>query len=61
METFDLLLLTVPLVILFILFGISTIKEFSNMSDNEYTGDKKLGGAASLLNFLGKFFTTKPD
>ena len=60
METFDLLLLTIPLVILFILFGISTIKEFSNMSDTKYTGDKELGGAASLLNFLGKFFSTKP-
>ena len=59
MDNSDILLLTVPLVILFLAFGVATIKQFTNMGNNDYTGDKELGGAASLLNFLGNIFSTK--
>jgi len=62
MDNFDVILLTVPLVFLFLLFGLATIKEFTKMSKNEYTGDGRNRGAASFLGFLGGIFSnTKPN
>ena len=41
MENLDLILLTLIVVISFIVFGISTFKEFSNMSKSKFKGEEK--------------------
>lgn len=59
MENLDLILLTFLLVVLFIAFLISSYREFTGMSKNEFKSDEKRGGAAVFVNFFSKIFTHK--
>jgi hypothetical protein len=54
MENLDLLIFSAILVVLFILFGIGTLVEFSRMNREKFDADKDKGGVVSLQNFIGK-------
>ncbi len=56
MENLDLIIFSAILVVLFILFGIGTIAQFSRMSKEEFDKDKNKGGVMTLKNFIGKIF-----
>ncbi len=55
MENLDLIIFSIILVILFILFAIGTLAEFSKMSSTKFKPDEKKGGAAWLAKVLGEF------
>lgn len=59
MENLDLIIFSIILVVLFILFGIGTIAQFSRMSNEEFDKDKNKGGVVNLKNFIGKIFIGK--
>ena len=54
MENLDLIIFTVILVVLFILFAIGTVSEFSRMANEPYDKEKDKGGIMTLKNFIGK-------
>jgi hypothetical protein len=54
MENLDLIIFTIILVVLFIIFGIATLAEFSRMSNDKFDKDKDKGGVMNLKNFIGK-------
>lgn len=56
MENLDLLIFTSVLVILFILFGIATYRQFTRMENEEFNSVTEQGGAESFLKFLSKLF-----
>lgn len=56
MENLDLLIFTSVLVILFILFGIATYRQFTRMENQEFNSEKEQGGAENFLKFLSKLF-----
>lgn len=56
MENLDLLIFTSVLVILFILFGIATYRQFTRMEKQEFNSAKEQGGAENFLKFLSKLF-----
>jgi hypothetical protein len=56
MENLDLIIFSIILVVLFILFGIGTLAQFSRMSKEEFDKDKNKGGVVTLKNFIGKIF-----
>ncbi len=47
---------TVILVILFIIFGVSTVRQFQVMNEHEYEGDDEIGGARSFLRTVSSIF-----
>lgn len=55
MENLDLIIFSVILVLLFILFAIGTIAEFSRMSNEPFDPKKNEGGVMTLKKFIGKF------
>jgi hypothetical protein len=60
MENFDLIILTIIVAITFLLFIISTIKEFNKMTSKPYTYKKEKGiQRATLFNLLSSFFEEK--
>lgn len=59
MENLDLIIATGILVLAFIAFFVSTIKEFITMNNTEFENDGEVSGAASFIKVLGSFFTKK--
>jgi hypothetical protein len=55
-ENLDFIIFSGILVVLFILFGISTVAEFNRMSTENFDSKKNKGGVESLKNFVGKIF-----
>jgi hypothetical protein len=55
MENLDLIIFSGILVLLFILFGIGTLAEFSRMSNETFDAEKNKGGVETLKKFIGKF------
>lgn len=56
MENLDLLIFTSVLVILFILFGVATYRQFTRMGNQEFNSATEQGGAENFLKFLSKLF-----
>lgn len=56
MADLDILLYTSLVVILFVLFGVSTFGEFRRMDGNNYTGHERTDDTILLKRFLGKLF-----
>jgi hypothetical protein len=54
MENLDLIIFSVILILLFILFAIGTLAEFSRMSKEKFDANKDKGGVVSLQKFIGK-------
>jgi hypothetical protein len=54
MENLDLVIFSAILVVLFILFGIGTLAEFSKMNNEPFDKEKHKGGVMDLKNFIGK-------
>lgn len=54
MENLDLIIFSIILVVLFIIFGIGTLAEFSRMSNEPFEKDRNKGGVMNLKNFIGK-------
>jgi hypothetical protein len=55
-ENLDFIIFTGVLVVLFIIFGISTIAEFNRMDTETFDSQKNKGGVENLKNFIGKIF-----
>ena len=56
MENLDLLIFTSVLVVLFILFGIATYRQFVRMDKQEFNSVSEKGGAENFLKFISKMF-----
>ncbi len=56
MENLDLLIFTSVLVVLFILFGIATYRQFVRMEKQEFNSVSEKGGAENFLKFFSKLF-----
>ena len=56
MENLDLLIFTSILIILFILFGIATYRQFTRMEKESFNSESEKGGAENFLKFLSKLF-----
>jgi amino acid transporter len=54
MENLDLIIFSAILILLFILFAIGTLAEFSRMSKEKFDENKDKGGVISLQKFIGK-------
>lgn len=54
MENIGIIIMSGILVILFVLFGIGTIAEFSRMSDEPYDSTENKGGVLALKKFFDK-------
>lgn len=56
MENLDIIIYTSFVMLLFVLFGISTFGEFRRMNSNDYTGHERGNDQATLKRFLAKLF-----
>ena len=56
MENLDLIIFTSVLVVLFILFGVATYKQFIRMEKQEFNSSTEKGGAENFLKFFSKLF-----
>ena len=56
MADLDVLLYTSVVVVLFVLFGVSTFNEFRRMNGHEYTGQERSDDTLLFKRFLGKVF-----
>ena len=56
MENLDLIIFTSVLVILFILFGVATYRQFTRMENQQFNSTSEKGGAENFLKFLSKLF-----
>lgn len=55
MENFDMIIFSVILVLLFVVFLIGTIAQFSRMSNENFNAETEKGGVETLKNFFGRF------
>ncbi len=56
MENLDIIIYTSFVMLLFVLFGISTFREFRRMNSNGYTGNERGDDRKLLKTFLSKLF-----
>lgn len=56
MENLDLIIFTSVLVLLFILFGVATYKQFTRMENQSFNSTSEKGGAENFLKFITKMF-----
>jgi hypothetical protein len=59
MENLDLIILTTIVVILFMVFILATLKEFSEDAKKPFEGGKERGPRADMMEFVGKIFADK--
>lgn len=57
MENTVIIILTIIVSVLFMVFFITTYREFSKMGNSEFTGGKERGPRAVMVEFLQKIFT----
>lgn len=56
MENIDVIIFTSILLILFILFGIATYRQFTRMENQDFNSTTEKGGAENFLKFISKMF-----
>ena len=56
MTDLDIILYTYAMMILFVLFGVSTFGEFSCMNGNKYTRQKRTDDTPPFKRFMSKIF-----
>lgn len=56
MENIDVIIFTSILLILFILFGIATYRQFTRMENQDFNSATEKGGAENFLKFISQMF-----